>query len=104
MPWNAEYHTDFVGQSSPPSTRYSPVIGKKSGERSVTKLGAIGNEKKFREPVSVTILKETLPVSYGGAYDMDSVNNGYADVLKRVNGKTIKETESMQVDMKRHYR
>ena len=28
MPWNAEYHQDFVGKSSPPSTRYSPAIGR----------------------------------------------------------------------------
>jgi len=61
-PWNAEYHTDFVGKSSPPSTRYSPVMGKMSGERSTTNLGKIGNEKKFREPTSVTNLRESLPV------------------------------------------
>ena len=103
-PWNAEYHTDFVGKSSPPSTRYSPQMGKKSGERSTTNLGKIGNEKKFRQPTSVTVLKETLPVQYGGAYNIDSVNNGFQEVLRRVNGKTLKETESMHQDMKRHYR
>jgi len=104
MPWNQEYHTDFVGKSSPPSTRYSPAIGLKSGERSTTKLGIVGSEKKFREPTSVTKLRETLPVSYGSSYNIDSVNNGYTQVLKRVNGKTLAETETLHADMKRHYR
>ena len=27
-PWHAEFHTDFVGQTSPPSTRYSPMMNK----------------------------------------------------------------------------
>lgn len=61
-PWYEEMHTDFVGKSSPPSTRYSPCIGKKSGERSTTKMGQIGTEQKFRQPTSVTKLKEDLPV------------------------------------------
>ena len=103
-PWNAEYHTDFVGKSSPPSTRYSPQIGKQSGEKSTTNLGKIGNEKKFREPTSVTTLRQSLPVQYGGQYDIDSVNNGFKEVLKRVNGKTQKATESLHQDMKRTYR
>ena len=55
------------------------------------KLGRIGSEKKFREPLSVTKLRETLPVQYGSAYDIDSVNNGFNEVLKRVNGKTMAE-------------
>ena len=97
-------HTDFVGLSSPPSTRYSPVIGKKSGERSTTKLGQIGNEVKFRQPTSVTKLKEDLPVQYGGSYSIDSCNNGYTDVLKRVNGRLKKETETLHHDLKRQYR
>ena len=71
------------------------MIGKKSGERSTTHLGKIGNEIKYRQPTSVTILKEKLPVQYGGSYNIDSVNNGYQEVLKRVNGKTQKETESL---------
>ena len=48
----------------------------------------IGNERKFREPTSVTNLRESLPVQYGGAYSIDGVNNGFQEVLKRVNGKT----------------
>ena len=104
MPWTEEFHTDFVGKSSPPSTRYSPPIGKTSGEGSTVKLGRIGSDKKFREPTSVTKLRESLPVSYGSAYDIDSVNNGYKEVLKRVNGKTMAEIESIHQDMKRGYR
>ena len=103
-PWNAEYHTDFVGKSSPPSTRYSPQIGKTSGEQSTSQLGRMGSEKKFREPTSVTKLRESLPVQYGGQYDIDSVNNGFTSVLKRVNGRTIEKTESLHQDMKRNYR
>ena len=104
MPWHGEFHTDFVGKSSPPATKYSPTLGKKSGELSTTKLGQIGNEKKFREPTSVTKLRETLPVSYSSAYDIDSVNNGFKEVLKRVNGKTMAEVQNLHQDMKRNYR
>ena len=43
-------------------------------------------------------------MQYGGAYNIDSTNNGYTDVLKRVNGRLKKETENMHHDMKRHYR
>ena len=64
----------------------------------------IGSEKKFRQPMSITKLKETLPVQYGGAYNIDSINNGFAHILKKVNGKTLKETETMHKDMKRVYR
>ena len=64
----------------------------------------MGSEKKFLEPSSIKTLKETLPIQYGGQYDVDSVNNGYTEVLKRVNGKTLAETESLHKDMKRHYR
>ena len=60
--WHHEFHVDFVGLSSPPSTRYSPPLGKKSGQKSTTKLGIVGQEKKFLEPSSVTSLKERLPI------------------------------------------
>ena len=63
-PWHAEFHTDFVGKSSPPSTRYSMTIGKLSNQRSTSKLGAMNKEDKFREPTSVTKLRETLPCQY----------------------------------------
>lgn len=69
------------------------TIGKLSNQRSVSKLGAIGNEEKFRQPSSVTKLKETLPVQYQDLYSPDSVNNGFKEVLRRVNGRTIIETE-----------
>ena len=29
-PWHAEFYSEFVGQTSPPSTRYSPVMGASS--------------------------------------------------------------------------
>ena len=94
-PWHAGYHVDFVGLTSPPSTRYSPMLGIKSGDRSTTQMGIVGSEKKFREPTSVTNLKKQLPVQYGGSYNIDSCNNGFQDVLKKVNGKTILEIESL---------
>ena len=43
-------------------------------------------------------------MQYGGSYNIDSTNNGYTDVLKRVNGRLQRETENMHHDMKRHYR
>ena len=103
-PWHGEFHSEFVGQSSPPSTRYSPEHSKTSNTRSTTKLGRIGKEEKFRQPTSVTKLKETLPVQYADIYTTDSVNNGFRDVLKRVNNKTLLETESLHCDLKRTYR
>ena len=103
-PWHAEFHTDFVGQTSPPSTRYSPMMNNVSNQRSVSKLGAIGNETKFRQPVSVTKLKENLPVQYADLYEVDSVNNGFKDVLMRVNGKTQLKTEQMSADLKKTYK
>ena len=51
------------------------------------------NETKFREPLSVVKLRETVPVQYSDLYDVDSVNNGFKDVLSRVNGKTKLQTE-----------
>lgn len=103
-PWHSEFHTDFVGQSSPASTRYSPQLGKTSGERSLSKLGKMGSEKKFRIPSSIAKMKETLPVQYGGAYQVDSINNGFSSILKRVNGKTMTQIESMNKDQRRTYR
>lgn len=76
-PWHDEFHKDFVGQTSPPSTRYSPMLGKTSGEQSVSKLGIIGAEKKFREPTSVTNLRQSLPVQYSGINTPDSISNGF---------------------------
>ena len=61
-PWHAEFHTDFVGKSSPPATLYSPKKGHTSLEGNTNKLGRIGSEKKFREFTSVTNLRQTLPV------------------------------------------
>ena len=61
QPWHPEYHTDFVGRSSPSPTTYSPDHEKKNS-RSVDKLGKIGKETKFREPESVTKLRASLPI------------------------------------------
>lgn len=61
-PWHNEFHTDFVGKSSPPSTRYSPMPGRTSVERNITKLGKIGSEKKFKEVSSIAKLRESMPV------------------------------------------
>ena len=36
-------------------------------------------------------------MQYGGAYNIDSTNNGYTDVLKRVNGRLQRETENMHI-------
>lgn len=105
QPWHEEFHTDFVGQTSPPATRYSPPIGTTSIEKSTSKLGSIGHERKFHEPVSVTKLKEQLPVQYGGAYDIDSINNGFKQVLQqdRRNRYNL-SIESLHHDNKRAYR
>lgn len=67
-------------------------------------MGVVGKEKKFREPSSVTRLKEYLPVQYGGSYDINSCNNGYEDVLRSVNGRSVLQKESHHKDMKRKYR
>lgn len=103
-PWHEEFHSEFVGKSSPPSTRYSPMLGKTSNEQSCTRLGKIGSEKKFREPTSISKLRETLPIQYTDIYLTDSINNGFKDVLRRVNGKTKMEIESLHQDLKRTYR
>ena len=68
--WHPELKADFVGQSSPPVTTYSP-----KKESRVT-LGRISLEKKFREPTSVTNLRETLPVQYSSIYDKNTIFNG----------------------------
>ena len=86
--WHHEFHTEFVGRSSPPATRYSPALGKQSVDRNTSQLGVVGREKKFLQPSSVTNLQERLPIQYGGSYNIDSCNNGFQDVLRRdVNGK-----------------
>ena len=54
--WHRDLHTDFVGQSSPPVTTYNPT------KEDRVKLGKIPIEKKFREPTSVTTLRESVPV------------------------------------------
>ena len=43
-------------------------------------------------------------MQYADLYDVDSVNNGFKDVLSRVNGKTKLQTEQMSQDMKRVYK
>ena len=61
---------DFVGKSSPPSTQYSPLNADKPA------LGKINNEKKFREPLSVTTLRQTLPVQYAPIYNKGTIYDG----------------------------
>ena len=65
QPWHPEYATDFVGKTSPAPTRYSPQPSKLAG-RNIERMGKFSNDKKFREPSSITTLRETLPVAYSG--------------------------------------
>ena len=44
LPWHPNLHADFVGQSSPPSTVYSPVAGRKDGGSFPTKRYSIGRD------------------------------------------------------------
>ena len=69
--WHPELHADFVGKSSPPATKYSPEKKQK------IKHGKISLEKKFREPTSVTNLRESLPCQYSPIYDSKTIYNGH---------------------------
>ena len=68
--WHKDMTVDFVGKSSPPSTTYTPIKADNPA------LGKINNEKKFREPMSVTTLRQTLPIQYAPIYDKRTIYDG----------------------------
>jgi len=61
LPWSPEHKIDFVGNSSPAATKYSPYQDNKKFNNIHF---SVGKTKKFLENSRAVALKATLPVSY----------------------------------------
>ena len=54
---------------------------------------------KFRQPESVTSLRASLPIQYGGAYDNRSISNGHIGNLVQVKDKQSRNKQEMHMSV-----